>query len=102
MGFCPPAEHETFLRETPYFEQSLVESGMLLLKHWLAVDQDEQEARFAERANAPLKRWKLSPIDRVAREKYREYGTARGAMFKATHRRGAPWVRVDFNEQRAG
>lgn len=52
MGFCPPAEHETFLRETPYFERSLVEGGILLLKHWLAVDQDEQEARFAERANA--------------------------------------------------
>ncbi|MFP5465789.1 MAG: polyphosphate kinase 2, partial [Gammaproteobacteria bacterium] len=62
MGFCSPEEYETFLRETPYFEHSLVDSGILLLKYWLAVDQAEQEARFAERANDPLKRWKLSPI----------------------------------------
>ena len=66
------------------------------------MDQAEQEARFAERANDPLKRWKLSPIDRVAREKYRGYGKARDAMFEATHRPGALWVVVDFNDQRVG
>jgi polyphosphate kinase 2 len=102
MGFCSPDEYQTFLRETPYFEHSLVDSGILLFKYWLAVDQAEQEARFAERANDPLKRWKLSPIDLVAREKYRDYGKARDAMFEATHRPGAPWVVVDFNDQRTG
>lgn len=95
-GFCSDAEYETFLRETPYFEQSLVESGILLFKYWLAVDQGEQEARFAERANDPLMRWKLSPIDLVAREKYRAYGKARDVMFEATHRACTPWVVVDF------
>ena len=102
MGFCTPAEYDVFLRETPYFEQSLVDSGILLLKYWLSVDQAEQEKRFAERAEDPLKRWKLSPIDLVAREKYRDYGTARDAMFKATHRKHAPWTVVDFNDQRRG
>lgn len=67
------------------------------------MDQAEQEARFAERANPPpLKRWKLSPIDRVAREKYRGYGKARDAMFQATRRPGALWVVVDFDDQRIG
>jgi len=66
------------------------------------VDQDEQEARFAERANDPLKRWKLSPIDLTAREQYRAYGQARDSMFEATHREYAPWVVVDFNDQRRG
>ncbi len=102
MGFCSDADYATFLRETPYFEQSLVHSGILLLKYWLAVDQAEQEQRFAERANDPLKRWKLSPIDLTAREQYRAYGEARDAMFKATHREHAPWVVVNFNDQRQG
>lgn len=102
MGFCSPAEYDLFLRETPLFEQSLVQNGILLLKYWLAVDQEEQEQRFAERAKDPLKRWKLSPIDLIAREQYRAYGQARDAMFKATHSKRAPWVVVDFNNQRRG
>jgi polyphosphate kinase 2 len=102
MGFCTDAEYELFLRETPHFERSLVDNGILLFKYWLAVDQEEQEARFAERATNPLKRWKLSPIDLVARDKYRAYGRARDVMFEATHRPWAPWVAVDYNDQRRG
>ena len=102
MGFCSKDEYERFLQEAPYFERALVDNGILLFKYWLAVDQDEQEARFAERATDPLKRWKLSPIDLVARDKYRAYGRARDAMFKATHRPQAPWVVVDYNNQRRG
>jgi polyphosphate kinase 2 (PPK2 family) len=75
---------------------------MLLLKYWLAVDQAEQEARFAERATDPLKRWKISPIDLAAREKYRAYGKARDVMFEHTSTEYAPWHVVDFNDQRAG
>jgi polyphosphate kinase 2 (PPK2 family) len=66
------------------------------------VDQEEQEARFAERAQDPLKRWKLSPIDLKARELYAEYGRARDAMLQASHNRHAPWYLVDFNDQRRG
>ena len=102
MGFCSDAEYQAFLDEAPRFERALIDSGILLHKYWLAVDQDEQERRFAERANDPLKRWKLSPIDLVARQNYREYGEARDAMFKATHTRQAPWTVVDFNDQRVG
>ena len=66
------------------------------------MDQKNQEERFAERAADPLKRWKLSPIDLRARQKYTDYGRARDAMFKATHRKFAPWCVVEFNEQRRG
>jgi polyphosphate kinase 2 len=102
MGFCTPAQYRRFLKEAPVFERQLVDDGILLLKYWLAVDQKHQEARFAERAADPLKRWKLSPIDLKAREKYEEYGKARDAMFRATHRKFAPWNVVEFNDQRRG
>ena len=102
MGFATPAQVEAFLGQVPVFEKLLVDDGLLLFKYWLAVDQDRQEERFAERLADPLKRWKLSPIDLKAREKYADYGRARDAMFKATHRRHAPWTVVDFNDQKRG
>lgn len=102
MGFCTDAEYIQFLKDAPVFEQMLVTDGILLVKYWLAVDQAEQEARFAERAADPLKRWKLSPIDLEARKHYQAYGRARDRMFKATHKRHAPWAVVDFNDQKAG
>jgi polyphosphate kinase 2 (PPK2 family) len=80
----------------------MVNDGILLFKYWLAVDQAEQEARFAERATDPLKRWKISPIDLAARDKYRDYGKARDIMFKHTNTAYAPWHVVDFNDQRRG
>ena len=80
----------------------LVDDGILLFKYWLAVDQDEQEKRFAERIEDPTKRWKLSPIDVKARDKYRDYGKARVEMFSATHTKKAPWTVVDFNDQKLG
>ena len=102
MGFCSDAEYKEFLRAVPAFEKMLIDDGLLLYKYWLAVDQEEQERRFAERAQDPLKRWKLSPIDLKAREHYAAYGQARDAMFKASHTRHAPWYLVDFNDQRRG
>ena len=102
MGFCTRPQYRQFLRQAPVFEKMLVDDGILLLKYWLAVDQLCQEERFAERVADPLKRWKLSPIDLKARDKYVEYGKARDAMFTATHTRDAPWFVVDFNDQRRG
>ena len=102
MGFCTPAEYRRFLKQAPAFEKMLVDDGILLCKYWLAVDQEQQEERFAERAEDPLKRWKLSPIDLKSREQYVAYGKARAAMFEATHTRHAPWHVVDFNDQRRG
>ena len=102
MGFCNDAQCRAFLKQAPLFEKALLDDGILLYKYWLTVDQAEQEARFAERLADPLKRWKLSPIDLKAREKYAEYGRARDAMLKATHTKHAPWTLVDFNDQRRG
>ena len=102
MGFCTAEQTARFLEQVPALEKMLVDDGILLFKYWLSVDQDEQEERFAERAADPLKRWKLSPIDLKAREKYAEYGKARDEMMAATHRKHAPWTIVDFNSQKRG
>lgn len=102
MGFATGEQVVAFLQAAPKFERMLVEDGILLFKYWLTCDQEEQEKRFAERVDDPLKRWKLSPIDEAAREKYDEYTRAREAMLKATHTDRAPWTLVDFNDQRLG
>ncbi|MEO7938384.1 MAG: polyphosphate kinase 2 [Burkholderiaceae bacterium] len=102
MGYCTEDETKAFLKQAPVFEQLLVDDGILLFKYWLTVDQEQQEARFADRLADPLKRWKLSPVDLQARSKYAEYGRAREAMLRATHTAHAPWTLVDFNDQRRG
>jgi polyphosphate kinase 2 len=102
MGFCNDAQYKSFLQQAPVFEKLLTDDGVLLFKYWLTVDQSEQEERFVERLEDPLKRWKLSPIDVQARARYADYTTAREAMLKATHTKDAPWTLVDFNDQRRG
>jgi polyphosphate kinase 2 (PPK2 family) len=102
MGFCTDEQYRLFLKQAPVFEKLLVDDGILLYKYWLAVDQVYQEERFAERAEDPLKRWKLSPIDLKSREHYTDYGRARDAMFEATHTKHAPWHLVRFDDQRRG
>ena len=102
MGYCSDAEYKAFIKQVPVFEKLLVDDGLILFKYWLSVDQEKQEERFAERAQDPLKRWKLSPIDLKAREKYKQYGDARDAMFEATHSKATPWTVIDFNDQKAG
>jgi len=102
MGFCSEEQVHAFLRQVPTFERLLVDDGILLFKYWLAVDQAQQEERFAERLADPLKRWKLSEVDLQARERYAAYGRARDLMLQATHTADAPWTLVDFNDQRLG
>jgi polyphosphate kinase 2 len=102
MGFCTEQEAEDFLRAVPEFERQLVEHGIFLFKYWLACDQEKQEQRLADRLNNPLKRWKLSPIDQQARQRYDAYTDAREKMFEATHTDHAPWTVVDFNDQALG
>ena len=102
MGFATEAQVDALLEQVPVFEKLLVDDGLLLFKYWLAADQAEQEKRFAERLDDPLKRWKLSPIDLAARQKYGEYTKARETMLAATHTDHAPWTLVDFNDQRRG
>jgi polyphosphate kinase 2 len=102
MGFCTHAQYRQFLADCPVFEKLLTGDGIILLKYWLAVDQEEQERRFAERATDPLKRFKISPVDLEARKRYQDYGKARDTMIEATHAEHAPWFVVDFNDQKRG
>lgn len=102
MGFASDSQVKLFLQQAPAFEKQLIDDGILLFKYWLCCDQQEQEKRFAERGEDPLKRWKLSPIDLDARAKYADYTRAREAMLKATHNDDAPWTLVDFNDQKRG
>jgi polyphosphate kinase len=102
MGYVTDDEVNKFLAQCPAFEKLLTDDGILLYKYWLSCDQDKQEERFHERLEDPLKRWKLSPIDLTAREKYNDYTKARAAMLDATHKSFAPWTVVDFNDQRIG
>ncbi len=102
MGYADESQIKAFLKQAPVFEQMLIDEGILLFKYWLCCDQEEQEKRFAERREDPLKGWKLSPIDLDARAKYNDYTKAREAMLKATHTKHAPWTLVDFNDQKRG
>ncbi len=102
MGFATALQVASFLEAAPRFERMLADDGIRLFKYWLTVDQEEQELRFAERMEDPLKRWKLSPIDAQARTHYADYTAAREAMLAATHTPYAPWTLVDFNDQKRG
>ncbi|QDH70722.1 polyphosphate kinase 2 [Marilutibacter alkalisoli] len=102
MGFATDEQVRLFLKQAPVFEKMLVDDGILLFKYWLCCDQEKQEERFGERLDDPLKRWKLSPIDLKARERYDAYTQAREAMLEATHTKHAPWALVDFNDQKRG
>jgi polyphosphate kinase 2 len=102
MGYCTDAQYRQFLADCPVFEKMITDDGIILLKYWLAVDQKEQEQRFIERANDPLKRWKISPVDLKAREHYAAYGKARDVMLRATNAEWAPWFVANFNDQKRG
>ncbi|MBL4857930.1 MAG: polyphosphate kinase 2 [Erythrobacter sp.] len=102
MGFATDSQVEQFLDQVPIFEKMLVDDGILLFKYWLGADQEKQEERLRERLEDPLKRWKLSPIDLAARDKYDAYTAAREEMLRQTHTEWAPWTLVDFNDQKRG
>ncbi len=102
MGYADPDQVLKFFEQAPSVEKHLIDDGLILFKYWLAVDQEKQEERFAERLKDPLKRWKLSPIDLLSRDKYVDYTRARERMFAATHTKSAPWTVVEFNDQRRG
>ena len=94
MGFCEPGEYLEFMRQTPDLERMLVRSGIRLYKYWFSVTQKEQDRRFAARETDPLKRWKLSPVDKASRDKWDDYTEAKEAMFFYTDTADAPWTIV--------
>ena len=102
MGFCTDAEYHEFLRACPLFEEMLVRSGIILIKYWFSVNDEEQERRFRERMKNPIKRWKLSPMDIESRERWVEYSRAKDVMLKHTDKKRTPWHIVNAdNKKRA-
>jgi polyphosphate kinase 2 len=95
MGFCNDDEYWEFLRSCPEFERMLVRSGIILIKYWLSVSDEEQERRFKARLNDPLRRWKLSPMDVKSYERWVDYSRAKDQMFKYTDIKQAPWYNVN-------
>ncbi len=95
MGFCTEEEYREFMRSCPEFERMLVRSGIILIKYWLSVSDEEQERRFQARIHDPVRRWKLSPMDLEARARWVEYSKAKDEMFKYTDIKQAPWYVVD-------
>ena len=100
MGFCTPDEHRHFLKEAPYFERMLVDSGTFLFKFWLDITRKTQIKRFHDRRHSPLKVWKLSPMDIASMEKWDDYTAARDTMFSHTHTDIAPWTVVNADDKR--
>ncbi len=92
MGFCTDEEYNEFMRQAPEFERHLVRSGVWLIKFWFSVSQKEQRRRFKEREVHPLKQWKLSPIDKLSLNKWKDYTNAKEAMFSQTDTADAPWT----------
>lgn len=100
MGFCTEAEYQEFLRSCPEFERMLVRSGIILIKYWFSVSDEEQEKRFQDRLKEPTKRWKLSPMDLQSREKWEDYSKAKDDMFAYTDIKQAPWYVVNADDKK--
>ena len=100
MGFCSEAEYREFMRSCPEFERMLVRSGIILIKYWFSIGNEEQEKRFQARNRSPIKRWKLSDIDLQSRSRWIDYSIARVEMFVHTNIKEAPWYQVDGDDKK--
>ena len=100
MGFCTEKEYWEFLKTCPDFEKILIGSGILLIKYWFAISDEVQDKRFQDRNNDPLKRWKLSDMDLLARSKWVEYSKAKDVMFEYTDTPESPWFVVNADIKR--
>jgi polyphosphate kinase 2 len=100
MGFCTEEEYVEFLHSCPSFERMLVRSGIILIKYWFSVSDEEQEKRFQERLKNPTKRWKLSPIDLESRSRWIDYSRAKDEMFAHTDIKQVPWYVVNSDDKK--
>jgi polyphosphate kinase 2 len=100
MGFCTDEEHKEFLRSCPEFERMLVRSGIMLIKYWFSISDEEQELRFQGRIKDRTKRWKLSEMDFESRANWVEYSKAKDIMFAHTDIKQAPWFVVNADDKR--
>jgi len=101
MGFCTEEEYQEFLRTCPEFERMLVRAGIILIKYWFSVSDEEQERRFRGRITDPTKRWKLSPMDLESRKRWVEYSKAKDEMFAHTDIKQAPWYVVNADVKKS-
>ena len=100
MGFATEAQVEEFMRSCPQFERMLIRSGIILIKYWFSVSDEEQERRFQARLDDPTKRWKLSPMDIESRNRWQEYSRAKDEMFAHTDIKQSPWWVVNADVKR--
>jgi polyphosphate kinase 2 len=100
MGFCNEAEYEEFFRTVPEFERMLQRSGIILIKYWFSITDEEQYARFTMRIKDPLKQWKLSPMDLESRRLWESYTKAKETMLEKTHTSDSPWWIVAANDKK--
>ncbi|HUE13193.1 MAG TPA: polyphosphate kinase 2 [Planctomycetaceae bacterium] len=100
MGFCTQVEYTEFLRSCLEFERMLINSGIILLKYWFSVSDEEQDRRFHDRAGNPARRWKLSEMDIQGREKWIEFSMAKDEMFRHTDAKHSPWYTVEADDKR--
>ncbi len=100
MDFCSPNAYLEFMREAPEIERMMVRSGMRLFKYWFSVSREEQKKRFKSRENEPLKKWKLSDIDRASLNKWDEYTEAKEAVFFYTDTADAPWTIIKSDDKK--
>ena len=100
MGFCTDEEYHEFMRSCPEFERMLIGSGIILIKYWFSVSDEEQERRFQDRIANPTKRWKLSPLDLESRKRWVEYSRAKDEMFAHTNTKQSPWYVVNSDDKR--
>lgn len=100
MEFCTEDEYQEFLRSCPEFERMLVRSGIILIKYWFSVSDEEQERRFQGRIYHPTKHWKLSPMDLQSRSRWMEYSKAKDDMFAHTDIKQAPWFVVNGDDKK--
>ncbi|MGA9021126.1 MAG: polyphosphate kinase 2 [Terracidiphilus sp.] len=101
MGFCTEHEYEEFMQSCPEFERMLVRSGIILIKYWFSVSDEEQERRFQDRMRTPTKRWKLSPMDLQSRRHWADYSRAKDEMFAVTDTRQVPWFVVNAEDKKS-
>lgn len=100
MGFCTDVQYQEYLRSCPQFERMLVRSGIIVLKYWFSVSDEEQERRFQSRLKNPVKRWKLSPMDVESRNRWMEYSRAKDTMFDHTDIKQCPWFVVPSDDKK--
>ena len=100
MGFCTDEEYQEFMRSCPEFERMLVRSGIILIKYWFSVGDEEQERRFQQRIGDPTRRWKLSPMDLESRKRWVEYSKAKDDMFALTDIKQAPWFVINSDDKK--